>query len=234
MTNQLNIIIYGPTGFIGSGVLYECLKHPQINKVTAVTRHKLNIQHEKLNEIILEDFEDYSQVKDKLTGHNACFYCLGISSTQVPQKDKYYKITYDYTMAAAKAISEVNQNVTFCFLSGAGTDETEKSRMMWARVKGKAEKNLSNFNFKKVYSFRPALIFPSHGQKPSIFITKLATPLLPLLNKITPDYITTTEEFGLAMINTVLNGYEKDTLENDDIRKISGILNDPKKKLKII
>jgi len=223
MLHQLNIILYGPTGFIGSGVLKECLKHPAVNKITAVTRDKINIQHEKLTEIVLTDFEDYSQIKDKLAGHNACFYCLGISQTQVPQKDKYYKITYDYTMAAAKAISEVNQDLTFCFLSGAGTDSTEKSRMIWARVKGKAENDLDNFNFKKVYHFRPGLIFPSHGQKPSLAMTKIFFPFYSFINKITPKYITTTEEFGLAMINTALNGYEKTILENEDIRQVSGI-----------
>lgn len=194
-----------------------------MSKVTAVTRHPLNIQHEKLTEIILKDFEDYSQIGDQLAGHNACFYCLGISQLQVPEKDKYYKITYDFTMAAAKAIAAVNNDLTFCFLSGAGTDETGKSQLMWARIKGKAENDLDNFNFKKIYRFRPGLIFPSHGEKASLTITKMLFPLYPLLNKVAGKYVTTTQEFGLAMINTTLNGYEKTILENSDIRKASGI-----------
>lgn len=223
MNEQLNIILYGPTGFVGSGVLAECLEHPQVDKVTAITRHKLDVQHEKLTEVILDDFEDYSQVQDKLTGHNAVFFCLGISSTQVRDKDKYYKITYDYTMAAAKAITEVNQNVTICFLSGAGTDGTEKSRLHWARVKGKAENDLSNYNFKAVYNFRPAMIFPSHNEKSNYPGVKLLFPLYPLLNKIMPRYVTTTEEMGLAMINCALVGYKKNILENKDVRKAAGI-----------
>lgn len=223
MQNKLNVILYGSTGFIGSGVLYECLKHPQIEKITVINRKPLEVKNEKIKEIILSDFLDYSQIKDKLTGHNACFYCLGVSQTKVPLKNKYIKITYDYAMAAAKAISEVNQNLTFCFLSGAGTDPSEKSKMMWSRVKGKTEKDLDNLHFKKVYKFRPGMVFPSHGQKPSIWITKMAAPLLPLLNKITPDFVTTTEEFGLAMINVAINGYEKSILENEDIRKASGL-----------
>lgn len=224
MKELLNIILYGPTGFVGSGVLTECLKHPQVNKVTAITRDKIPVQHEKLTEIILKDFEDYSQIKDKLSGHNAVFYCLGISSSQVRNHDKYYKITYDFTMAAAKAITEVNDDVTICFLSGAGTDETEKSRLHWARVKGKAENDLSNFNFKSVYNFRPAMIFPSHNEKSNYAGVKLLFPLYPLLNKIAKRYVTTTEEMGLAMINCALVGYEKNILENMDVRKASGLL----------
>ncbi len=223
MPNPINAILYGPTGFVGSGVLAECLKHPQVNKVTAITRHKLDVQHEKLTEVILDDFEDYSQIKDKLAGHNTIFYCLGISSSQVRNHDKYYKITYDYTMAAARAISEINNDVTFCFLSGAGTDGTEKSFLHWARVKGKAENDLSNFGFKAVYNFRPAMIFPSHGEKTNYPMVKILFPFYPLLNKIAPRHVTTTKEFGRAMINTALHGYEKDILENEDIRKISGI-----------
>jgi len=222
MNNQLNIILYGPTGFVGSGVLAECLKHPQIDKVTAITRDKIPVQHEKLTEIILKDFEDYSQIKDQLSGHDAVFFCLGVSAAQVRDKDKYYKITYDFTMAAAKAISEMNQDVTFCYISGAGT-ETEKKRMNWAKVKSKVEDDLSNFNFKSVYNFRPALIFPSHGEKSNYPGIKLLFPFYPLLNKILPKYITTTEEMGLAMINCALTGYEKNILENKDVRKASGI-----------
>ncbi len=223
MPNPLIIILYGPTGYVGSGVLTECLKHPQVDKVTAVTRHKLDVQHEKLTEVILDDFEDYSQIKGKLANHNAVFYCLGISSSQVRNHDKYYKITYDYTMAAARAITEVNKDVTICFLSGAGTDGTEKSFLHWARVKGKAENDLSNFNFKTVYNFRPAMIFPSHGEKTNYPMVKLLFPFYPLLNKIAKGYVTTTEEMGLAMINCALVGYEKNVLENKDVRKVSGI-----------
>ena len=204
-------------------MLTECLKHPQVDKVTAVTRHKLDVQHEKLTEVILDDFEDYSQIKGKLANHNAVFYCLGISSSQVRNHDKYYKITYDYTMAAARAITEVNKDVTICFLSGAGTDGTEKSFLHWARVKGKAENDLSNFNFKTVYNFRPAMIFPSHGEKTNYPMVKLLFPFYPLLNKIAKGYVTTTEEMGLAMINCALVGYEKNVLENKDVRKVSGI-----------
>lgn len=223
MSKQLNVILYGPTGFVGSGVLQECLKNQQVNKVTAVTRHKLDIQHEKLNEVILDDFEDYSKIKNKLAEHNAVFFCLGISSSQVRDHDKYYKITYDYTIAAAEAITKVNQDVTICYISGAGTDGTENSRLHWARTKGKVENDLSNYNFKSVYNFRPAMIFPSHNEKSSYPGVKLIFPLYPLLNKIAKRYVTTTEEVGLAMINCALVGYEKTILENMDIRKASGL-----------
>lgn len=220
---ELNVILFGATGMVGSGVLLECLKHPAVKSITSISRRSAGRVDGKFKEIIHTDFLDYSSIKDSLKGHNVCFYCLGISQTQVKTKEEYHTITYEYTMAAARAISEVNDAMTFCFLSGAGTDSSMKSRFSWARVKGKAENDLSKFNFKSLYHFRPAFIYPKGGIKYSLFLAKLISPLFPLFNRFFPTLVTTTEEFGLAMINAALYGSEKQILENIDIRRMSGI-----------
>jgi uncharacterized protein YbjT (DUF2867 family) len=222
-TKTIQAVIFGATGLAGSGVLDECLKHPGVIKVTVVSRRSTGKKHAKLNEIIHQNFLDYSSIENGLKGHNACFYCLGVSQTKVRDEKKYHEMTYDFAMAAAKALSEVNEELTFCFLSGAGTDPTMKSRFMWARIKGKAERDLESIPFKKLYIFRPGFIQPVGGKKHSLTMTRIISPFYPVLYKLFPSFITNTEEFGLAMINAVLFGSTNKIFENRDIRKMAKI-----------
>lgn len=218
---SIRAVIFGATGMVGTGVLMECLKHPRVEKVTVVTRKSTGFHHEKLKEIIHLAFLDYSKIEQELEGHNACFYCLGVSQTQVKGVEKYREITLDYTLAAAQALVNTNDDLTFCFLSGAGTDPTMKSRFMWARVKGEAENKLREFPFKAQYNFRPGYIHPIGDIKHSLAFARVISPLFPVLNKIFPALVTTTQEFGLAMINTLLVKPEKNVFENRDIRKLA-------------
>jgi uncharacterized protein YbjT (DUF2867 family) len=221
---KVKAVLFGATGLAGSGVLEECLEHPQVEKLTIITRKKTGKKkHKKVNEVIHKDFLDYSKIKDELSDHNTCFYCLGISQGDVGNKKKYTRITYDFTMAAAEALIEANgeDNLTFCFLSGSGTDSTEKSWMMWARVKGKAENDLGNFAFKKLFNFRPGFIMPAHGQKQRYKMGYFIAPFYPLMNKLSNSLVLNTKEFGLAMINATLYGYSKRILENKDLKKLA-------------
>ena len=216
----IKAIIFGATGLVGSAVLLQCMKHSEVESITVISRKSKGIQHEKLKEIIHDNFLDYSGLEDQLKGFNACFYCLGVSQLQVSNEDEYHRITYDFTIAAAEILLRLNPEITFCFLSGSGTDSTEKSRMMWARIKGKAENAISKMNFKKVYHFRPALIFPKDGIKHSTTMTKILWPFYPVLNMLFPAFILNTTQFGLAMINVALYGYERMILENKDIKAL--------------
>lgn len=216
---KINAIIFGATGMIGQGVLIECLESNDVETVLAVGRRSCDTTHPKFQEIIHTDFLDYSVIEDKLKGYNACFFCLGVSSTGMSEAD-YHLITHDYAVKAAEVLSRRNPEMTFCFISGAGTDETLNSRLMWARVKGKAENSLKKFPFKNLYLMRPALIQPLKGVKSSYTIYKFLGPFFPLLKKM-PKYVTTTEQVGQAMINSVLFGAEKQTLENIDLVRLA-------------
>lgn len=217
----IQAVIFGATGLAGSSVLDECLKHPRVTKVTVVSRKSTGKTHEKLKEIIHQNFLDYSSIENNLGGHNACFYCLGVSQTKVRDEKKYHEMTYDFTITAATALAKVNEKLAFCFLSGAGTDPTMKSRFMWARIKGKAERDLESIPLKKLYIFRPGLIQPICGKKHSLTITRIISPFYPVLYKLFPSFITNTEEFGLAMINAALIGSTNKVFENRDIREMA-------------
>jgi hypothetical protein len=216
MPNRISVIITGPTGNAGSGVLHACLNHPAVEKVSVLTRRSTGNRHEKLDEIIHNDFLDYSKIEDKLAGHNACFWCLGVSQSKVRREADYHRITYEFTMEAAKVMERLNPGMTFCFLTGLGTDETQKSRMMWARIKGKAETDLAAFNI-KLYNFRPGFIHPVKGHKSSTILGVILYPFIKNLAKMCVE----ADEFGLAMINATLYGFEKRTLENADIRELA-------------
>jgi hypothetical protein len=168
-----------------------------VTKVTVVSRRSTGKSHDKLKEIIHRNFLDYSAIENSLRGHNACFYCLGVSQTKVRDEKKYHEMTYDFTIAAAKTLSEVNAELTFCFLSGAGTDPEMKSRFMWARIKGKAERDLESIPFKNLYIFRPGIIQPIFGKTHSLTITRIISPFYPVLYKLFPSFITNTEEFKI-------------------------------------
>ncbi len=213
---EINVIIFGATGMIGQGVLIESLEHPDVKSILVIGRRSCGVQNEKLQEIIHTDYLNYTGIEQELSGYNACFFCLGVSSSGMPP-ETYYTITHDYAVAAADVLSSLNPEMVFCFISGAGTDDTEKSRMRWARVKGKAENSLKSFPFKGLYLMRPAYIQHRKGVKPSYVFYRIFAPLYPLLRFLFPKMVTNTEEVGRAMINAVLFGTDKQTLENRDI-----------------
>jgi uncharacterized protein YbjT (DUF2867 family) len=217
---EIHAIIFGATGHIGQGVLIECLEHPSVKSVLVIGRNSCGREHEKLREIIHSDYLDYSAIEKDLAGYNACYFCLGISSVG-KSEEEYTIITHDYAVKAAEVLSSQNRNMTFCFISGAGTDEKEKSRMMWARVKGKSENALREFPFKQLYLMRPAFIQPMKGVQSRMKLYKVMGPLYPLLRRLFPNAVTNTVEVGLAMINAVLLGYDKQILENSDIIKLA-------------
>ena len=217
---EFNTIIFGATGHIGQGVLIECLEHPDVKTILVIGRKSCEVEHQKITEIIHGDFLDYSSIKEKISGYNACFFCLGVSSAGMSE-EKYTVITHDYAVKAAEALSKQNKDMTFCFISGAGTDYKEKSRMMWARVKGRTENALKEYPFKNLYLMRPAYIQPMKGVKTRLKIYRVMGPLYPVWRFLFPKVVTNTIEVGLAMINAVLYGYEKQTLENSDIIKLA-------------
>jgi uncharacterized protein YbjT (DUF2867 family) len=218
---KINAIIFGATGMVGEGVLIEALKHENVESVLVIGRKPCMKTHAKLKELIHHDFFNYSAIEDQLKGYNACFFCLGISSVGMNEKD-YTRITYDLTMQAATTLSRLNPDMTFCYVSGMGTDSTERGRMMWARVKGKTENDLTKLLFKAVYLFRPGLMKPTEGQKNVKSIFKAAGMLYPLLKILSPKNVCTLEEVGLAMIHAVETGYPKKILGNRDIAQLAG------------
>ena len=213
---KIRAIITGATGMVGEGVLHECLLDPNVESVLVINRRPCNFEHPKLLELIHDNFFDIAGIKDNLSGFNACFFCLGISSLGM-KEENYHRITYELTMNFAKALVTLNPDMTFCYVSGLGTDSTEKDRVMWARVKGKTENHLMKLPFRKAYMFRPGFIQPTKGLKNSYRIYKVITPFIPALKWLFPEYITTLKEIGMAMINSVSKGYDKQVLEVKDI-----------------
>jgi uncharacterized protein YbjT (DUF2867 family) len=206
---------------VGQGVLRECLLDPDVQLVLAVGRTAPEQRHPKLRELVHRDFLDFSAVEKDLAGFDACFFCVGVSSAGM-QEAEYRRVTYDFTMAAARTLSNLNPGMTFVYVSGMGTDSSERGRIMWARVKGKAENDLLRLPFKAAYMFRPALIVPLDGIKSKtrvyrIFYAALG-PLLPLLT-VFPKYVTTTRQVGRAMIQVAKHGAPKQVLENSDINE---------------
>jgi uncharacterized protein YbjT (DUF2867 family) len=207
----VRVILFGATGMVGQGVLRECLRDPEVTEVFAVGRSTTGHQHRKLHDIVHNDFSDFSAVK--LDG-DACFWCLGVTSAGMSEAD-YTRITYDYTIAAAKAL--VRPTMTFVFVSGRGAE----GNAMWARVKRKTEEALFAMPFKRVFVFRPGVIQPLHGIKSRTRLYNVLYPLLyPLIfaaKFVKPDFITTTERVGRAMLHVAKNGFPKSVLENPDI-----------------
>ncbi len=207
---------------IGKGVLLECLDREDVESVLCISREPQDVTHEKLLEVIHQDFFDLSKVKEHFKGYNTCFFCLGVSAMGL-KEDEYHRITHDLTVNFAKVVLEINPDITFCYISGAGTDSTEKGRTMWARVKGKTENDLLEMPFKNAYMFRPGFIQPMKGIRSKTpgynrFYSTIR-PFFPILKKM-KKFVTTTEILGQAMINTVSGGYDKRILESIDINKI--------------
>ena len=208
---------------VGQGVLRECLLDPDVERVLSIARTPTGRREPKLRELVYSDFFDFSPIENDLAGYDACFFCLGISSAGM-KEDDYRRVTYDITLAAARVLARQNPGMTFIYVSGTGTDSSEKGRSMWARVKGKTENDLLRLPFKAAYMFRPGAIVPLHGIKSKtklyqVFYTALG-PLLPMMYKVFPQYVTTTEQIGRAMLMVAKQGAPKSVLENSDINTI--------------
>jgi uncharacterized protein YbjT (DUF2867 family) len=216
----MNVILFGATGMVGQGVLRECLLDPDIQQILSIVRTPTNQQDPKLHELVHADFFDYSAIESQLTGFDACLFSLGVSSAGMDEA-QYTHLTYDLTLAAATTLARLNPQMTFLYVSGAGTDSTERGRTMWARVKGKTENDLLKLHFKAAYIFRPGAIQPLHGirSKTKLYQTfyTILNPILPLLKSWFPQYITTTEQLGRAMLRVAKTGYSKPILETKDI-----------------
>ena len=216
---KVNPVITGTTGMVGEGVLHEALNHPDVESVLVINRRSCNVTHPKLKEIIHDNFYDLSSIRDQLTGYNACFFCLGTTSVG-KKEDEYRKITFDLTKEFADTLHKLNPDMTFCYVSGSGTDSSEKGKLMWARVKGRTENYILSV-FGNAYMFRPALITPTKGLNNTLKMYKLFAPLIPFVKLFFPAYVCSLREIGLAMINSVLKGYDKKVLEVNDIKKLA-------------
>jgi uncharacterized protein YbjT (DUF2867 family) len=217
----MNVILFGATGMVGQGVMRECLLDPEVHLLQTVGRNATGAQHPKLREVVHNDLWHYESLESQLSGFDACFFCLGVSSSGMTEEN-YERMTYGITMAAAEILSRLNPQMTFIYVSGRGTDSSERGRIMWARVKGKTENALLRLPFKAAYMFRPGIIEPLHGIKSrtplyNVFYM-VGKPLLPLLRLAFPDQILTTEELGRAMLAVAKRGFPKVILESKDIR----------------
>lgn len=217
----MNVLIFGASGMIGQGVLRECLLDADVRRVQVVGRSSIGIQNPKLREIVHQDLWNYSDIETSLSGFDACFFCLGVSSSGM-KEEAYARVTYDLTLAAAETLCRLNPKMTFVYVSGAGTDTSEHGRTMWARVKGKIENALLRLPFAAAYMFRPGVIEPLHGvcSKTASYrvLYTFSKPLLPVLRWIFPNQVLTTEQIGRAMLAVAKHGFPKKILETRDIR----------------
>jgi uncharacterized protein YbjT (DUF2867 family) len=221
----MKVVIFGATGMVGMGALLECLDDARVESVLLVSRHPIGLDHPKLREIIHKDFFDFSDVRPRFADLDACFFCLGVSSVGMSESE-YHHLTYELTLTAATAIAAVtSRRLTFCYVSGEGTDSTERGRVAWARTKGKTENALLRLPFKAAYMFRPAYIQPLKGIRSKTrwyqALYSAVGALYPLLRLLLPRYVTTTENVGRAMIQVAASGYSKHILLSDDINQLS-------------
>ena len=217
---NLNVILTGATGMVGEGVLHECLNHPAVAEVLVLGRKSYNFSHPKLKEILHADFHNITSVADQLKGYDACFFCAGVSSVG-KKEEEFFHLTYSLTLHVAETLAKQNNNMTFCYVSGAGTDSSEKGRLMWARVKGKTENNLTKLPFKQVYNFRPGIIESGTGMKNTIKLYNYFKWLIPVIKLISKNGVVSLKEIGLAMINATIKGYKKSILEVKDIKELA-------------
>lgn len=218
--DKLKIIITGATGMVGEGVLHESLQHPDVDKVLVITRKSCGYSHPKLTEIVHNNFFDISSLDSVLKGYNACFFCLGVTALGKTEAG-YARLTYTLTLNFATTVATLNPDMTFCYISGAGTDSTEKGRTMWARVKGKTENDLIKLPFRQVYNFRPGGILPFLPLKPSQTYYKTYRYLgwlFSMIKVIAPNYVIPLKDLAAAMINALLTGYPKNIVEMKEMK----------------
>lgn len=220
MAQKLKVIITGVTGMVGEGVMHQALARDEVSEVLVITRKPSGFKHPKLKEIIHADFFNLSAIEEQLTRYNACFFCLGVSSVGMDAA-QYYKFTYTLTMHVAETLSRLNPDMTFCYVSGANTDSTEKGNTRWARVKGKTENDLTKLPFKQVYNFRPSALIADKDAKNTPKLYKYLGWLIPVIKLLLPNGICTLKQLGDAMIYVTLNSYPKTAIEVKDIHAIT-------------
>lgn len=218
----MKVLIFGATGMVGQGVLRECLLDPEVSRVVTVGRAATGQKHPKLRELVARDLFDLSPLASQLEGFDACFFTLGTTAAGKSEAE-YSRISYDLTLSIARALLPLNPEMTFIYVSGAGTDSSEHGRVMWARVKGRTENALLAFGFKGAYMFRPGLIVPMHGitSRTKLYrvLYRIMSPIVPLIRAAFPDSVTTTERVGRAMLAVARNGYKKQLLDPVDINQ---------------
>ena len=214
--SKMKIIVTGASGMVGEGVLLTCLQREDVEAVLVVGRKPCGTTHPKLKEILHQDFFNLAPIENQLNGYDACLFCLGVSSVGM-KEEEYYKMTYTLTTNFAQTLVKQNPSMTFCYISGASTDSSEKGKLMWVRVKGKTENDLMKMNFKRVYNFRPGGLEPVPGQKNVLRIYSYLGWLIPIIKFIAPNSVCKLEDLGNAMVNSVTQGYEKQILEVKDI-----------------
>jgi uncharacterized protein YbjT (DUF2867 family) len=218
----VKVIITGATGMVGEGVLHECLQHRDIEKVLIVNRRPSGFTHPKLQEIIHANFFDLSSIENELTGYDACFFCLGVSSIGM-KENKYYHLTFSLTLNFARTLLVINPHSVFCYVSGFGTDSSEVGKSMWARVKGKTENHLILLGFRDAYMFRPGFLLPTPGLKNALKGYRYVNWLYPTLRRFFPKYVCALQELGLAMIHVTNKGFEKSIVEVVDIVEMANV-----------
>ncbi len=201
---------------VGEGVMHECLLDPRIDRVLVVGRRPCGTQHPKLKEVLVTDMFDLSSIEPELTGYDACYFCLGTSSVGMKEED-YRRVTYDLTLNFARTVSKRNSSMTFCYISGAGTDSSEHGKLMWARVKGKTENDLLKVAFAAVYNFRPGFIIPTKGLNNTLRLYSYLGWLIPIIKLVAPRSMCSLREIGRAMIAVTQHGYRTNILEISDI-----------------
>ena len=217
----MNVVIFGATGMVGQGVLRESLLADDVQLVQTVGRAATGELHPKIREVVHRDLSNYKPIENQLSGFDACFFCLGVSSSGMNEAE-YKRVTYGIACAAADVLFRLNPTMTFIYVSGAGTDSSERGRIMWARVKGKTENAILNMLFAGAYMFRPGLIQPLDGieskTKSYRNFYKIAKYLAPFLRSTFPNHVLTTKQIGQAMLSVARRGYPKRILESKDIR----------------
>jgi len=216
----IKAIITGSTGMVGEGVLHECLTNINVTEVLVINRKPCGLKHKKLKEIIHQDFYDFSSISKDLEGYNAAFLCLGVTSMG-KKEPEYFKLTHTLTLSFAEKLAKINQEMTLCYISGIGTDSSEKGKTMWARVKGKTENDLMKLPFDKVFPFRPGYIKPTKGLKNSHKFYKFVNWLFPIGRLFYPKAFCTLQEVGVAMINSVYEEENRKIIEGKDIIELA-------------
>ena len=220
----MKVILFGATGMVGQGALRECLRDPEVTQLLTVGRHATGQRHPKLRELVAPDLYDLRAVETQLAGFDACFFTLGTSAVGLTEA-AYSHVTYDLTLAVARTLRRLNPGMTFIYVSGRGTDSSERGRMMWARVKGRTENALLALGFRRAFMFRPGLIVPMHGIRSRTTAYRigyaLTAPFLPLLRRLFPDAVTTTELVGRAMLAVAERGNPTAILESADINRVA-------------
>lgn len=220
MTNQIKVIVTGVTGMVGEGVLHECINSEIVSDILILGRKASGIQHPKVKEVVHADLFNLHSIAAQLSGYDACFFCLGTTSLGKKEAE-FFKVTYTLTMHIATILSQQNSNMTFCYVSGMGTDTTARGKIMWARVKGKTENDLLKLPFKKVFNFRPSILEPTKGLKNTLGFYKYTGWLMPVIRWLLPNQISTLSALGQAMIRVAISGYEKASIEVKDIHLLA-------------